>query len=264
MTEFGCEDYEEWVAADVDGVLEPDEKAAIDIHLSTCNRCRTLRHDQRLVRATLRERVPQHVAPTDLRQQIASALNGEAITPPGVTSIRERKLTRRWLLAGAVAAGFALVVSPILRSTSQDLLTVLVSDAEAAEAGQLKMDLLSTNVGSVRGYYQESGQIAFENSADDLAPLGFHIVGANVARIGKVNTTLTLYENDSAKVVCRRFPSGSLTLPSGGDQVGGAQLFTVDGVTVAITQLGDVTCCLATTMPRDEFRRRLVNSEHQH
>lgn len=264
MKEFSCEEYVEWVAADVDGVLEPDEKTAVDIHVSTCIRCRTLRHQQLLVRSTIRDKIPQRAAPAILRQRIAAALDEEVITQPGVTSVRARKHTRRWLLVGAVAAGFALVVSPILRSTSQDLLAVLVSDAEAAEAGQLPIELVSANVAAVRGYYRESGQIAFENSADDLGPLGFHIVGANVARIGEVNTTLTLYENDSAKVVCRRFPSGSLTLPTGGDQVGGAQLFTLDGVTVAITQLGDVTCCLATTMPRDEFIRRLASSDHRH
>ena len=262
-----CRKYAELVADDVDERLSPANRSAAAAHLSQCPRCAGMRRRQALARSIVRGHALRHTAPEPLRQTIAAAIAGASPADgrePGPAGSHSRP--RRRLLVGAIAAGLMLALIPLLRARAPGLLDVMAEDAVAADAHSLSLAFHTRDVGELRRYYRDSGQIRFERSADDFRPAGLEVVGGRIGEVGGVHTTVTLYQGALGWVVCRRFRLGEIPLPKGGETVGPARLFTVDGVTVAVIQLDDVVCCLATTMPRAQFARYLSASsgEHRH
>lgn len=57
MTPVTCDDAHELVSADLDGELEPADRAGLDAHLQTCESCRDYQEDAHALRRALRVRV---------------------------------------------------------------------------------------------------------------------------------------------------------------------------------------------------------------
>jgi anti-sigma factor RsiW len=262
-----CAEYAEIAAADVDGRLAAAEKSAVDLHLAACARCQTVRRQQETIKGLLHERAPRATVPAALRQRIVSGLD-EAPTSAGIETGTPRAKPRlgrgRLILAGAIAALLVLILRPLWQSSPPDLLAILAEDARAADGQRVALALQTSDVDELRRYYRSTGRIEFERSVDDFSSVGLHLLGGRVAQIGDVYTTFSVYETAVGKVVCRRFRAGQLPLPEGGDRFGDTRVFTVDGVTICVIRLGDVICCLASTMPRDMFLRQLEAANHQH
>jgi hypothetical protein len=249
-----CNEYAELVADDVDERLSPAVRRAAEAHVSRCPRCAEMRRRQALARSIVRRRAARHTTPEPLRRTIAAAV----ATP-------SRSWPVRRLLVAAVAAGLLLALVSLFRAGAPGILEVMAEDAVAADAQSLPLALHTRDIGELKRYYRESGQIHFERSADDFRAVGLEVVGGRIGEVGGVHTTVTLYQGALGRVVCRRFRFGEIPLPEGGETVGPARLFSVDRVTVAIIRLGDVVCCLATTMPRAVFARYLlVSGVHPH
>jgi anti-sigma factor RsiW len=249
MGPINCRTYEELVAADVDGGLTVEERRAVEAHLSTCASCRSTRLRQREARALLRDRSLLRHTPELLRRRIEAGVAGQA----GGEVSRHRS-SRRSILVGTAAAGILLALS-FLVPRRPDLLSTLVRDVQAAEIGDLPLAVQSRDVGSVGDYYRRTGQVAFQDLLDDLGPVGYELVGGRVSEIGKVRTTLTVYQGASGRIVCRHFPTGSVPLPKGGEKIEGGEFFSLNGINIAVIAHGDVTCCLATRIPREELSR---------
>ena len=259
-----CASYRTLVAADVDGQLDTHEASAAKAHVSSCPACAALRWEQDSVRVLLRNRVLQHQTPAAVRRRIIAALDAEERTTPTPIPVRRWLIGNRHRVAlvGAVAALLALVILPVVRSPGPDLLTVLDADVQAADAQELPLAVRTNDVEELRRYYHNTGHIDFEKPLEDLSGFGFHPIGGTLGTVGKVDTTLTVYEGPQGKLVCRRFRAGALPLPKGGDHIGNAEFFTAHGTTVRIQRDGDTICCLASAMPRDAFLRAL--GEHTH
>jgi len=256
MKEIDCQAYRDLVAADVDGLLDSEEKTGVDAHLEDCIVCTVLRREQAAIRDLVRERPPRHETPEALRERVVAALDKEPPVPKVVPFPKPASRTRI-AMVGAIAAVLLLALLPLWRTESPDLLAALVQDVKAAEAQEVPFVLRTTSVAGLRDYYRESGLFEFDKTVDDLGGIGLRPVGGTVAKIGEVNTTLTVYEGASHKIVCRHFKPGSLRIPTGGKRVGDAWVFTKDGVTVVVHENGGVVCCMASAMPPDEFLRVL-------
>ncbi len=262
-----CTDYAEIVAADVDGALSADERGTAEAHLAGCPGCRRMRRQQETIKAVLKQRSPSTAAPAALRQQVVASLAREG--NGGVVVARLHRLLRpgrgRLILAGAIAALLVVVLRPLWRSSPPDLLATLAHDAQTVAAQRVSLTWRTSDVAELRGYYRSSGRIDFEQSVEDFSAVGWRLVGGRVGRIGDVDTTFSVYDGKSGKVVCRRFRAGQIALPRGGERVGDIRVFTVDGVTICVIHVGkDVICCLASTMPRAAFVRALTGPEpHQ-
>jgi Putative zinc-finger len=262
---MNCAEYEEIVAADVDDELEDGERAAAAAHVSTCARCRALRAAQESVRTLLRQRAQRHVMPPELRRQVVAAIDEEV----GVASLDawRNRLGRpyRLMIGGAVAALLALVVAALLRPAQPVLLAQLVKDVHAVNAGEIDLALKTNDVGELRRYYREVAGFSFDRTVDDFSAKGLTLVGGMKSSIDSTPTTLSIYDSVRGKVVCRRFRAGTVPIPEGGEQVGNARLFTIDGVTVSIIRISkDVYCCLASSMPRAFFARAFAESGSHH
>jgi hypothetical protein len=149
------------------------------------------------------------------------------------------------------------------RSPAPDLLAVLVNDVHAANTPDLPLAVRTNDLNVLRQYYQSTGRVDFDRTVPDLAAMGFYPVGGNVVKIGAVDSTLTVFEGPLGRVVCRRFRAGVLELPAGGERIGNATVFTLHGITVRFQRDGDVICCLASAMPREQFIRYLI-AQHNH
>jgi hypothetical protein len=251
-----CADYLAMAAADVDGRLSVDEQRAVESHVSSCARCAAAQQQQRTIKQFVQERAARVPTPADVRARVVQVLAREQ----GARSAARR----RWLspvrlaLTGGIAALVVLTLRGWWQPVQSDLLTSLVRDTHAAAADQIKLAIRTDSVDDLRRYYRGTGKIDFERSADDLTAWGLRLVGGTVARLGDTDATLTVYEGAAGRIVCRRFRAGSIHLPEGGEWIGENQFFTIDGVTVCVMRLGDVICCLTTTMARADFVERLA------
>ena len=253
-----CATYREIVAADIDGQLDPTTSAEVREHLSRCARCASVRRAQESTKVLLRQCVSTQTTPAHVRERIAAALAQDARPV-----VMQRWFVRRGrlLMAGAVAAIAILAFLPRWRSSAPDLLDILVKDVYAATANEIPL-VHADNTESLRRYYDASGRLSFRQTVPELDRLGFRPVGGAVVPIGDVGATFTVFEGLHGQVICRRFAVGAIALPSGGERVGNAYLYTINGVTIRIAQDGDAICCLASAVPRDVFLAYLDRVAH--
>jgi hypothetical protein len=246
-----CAQYLDLVAPDIDGALEEPQRSEAQRHVTECARCTALRRGQVAAKTVLRERSRRLGAPSEVKQKVVAAIEREP--ERGAAS---RRVSRwRIVIVGAVAAMLVLFFAPLWRSTAPDVLALIVQDVETATAQELPLTLQTTDIEEIRRFYRESKLVDFESTAPDLSPMGYRPVGARISEVNGVSTTLTVYEGPGGKLICRRYRRGAIEMPTGGEKMGEALVFTVREVTVRIVQDGDSTCYLATTMPREEFLR---------
>jgi anti-sigma factor RsiW len=243
-----CAAYEEIAAAHADGRLAPAERAAADAHVAACPRCAAARRTQSEVAKLLRERRLTQAAPEALRRRIDEAL-ASARQP---TDISTRRWRTRILLAGAVAAGLALLFLP-RQLARPDLLTVMARDVRAAQTDQIALAKRGDDFDGLKAYYRS--QLDLAEPVIDLRPANFHLVGGTIDTLGTTPTALTVYEGRGGKIVCRRFRAGEVALPPGGREIDGARYFEVDGVTIRVQRIGDMICCTASAMPIEAMAR---------
>jgi hypothetical protein len=242
-----CAEYLSVAAADVDGVLEASLRRAVDAHVESCARCRAVRLAQQHAKAVLSSYRAHGVPAPNLRMRVLSALQEHAAR-------RDRRVVLRLLLDGALAAGLVLLVRPLWRTEEPDLLAVLIADARSAAAQQTPLAVYTDDVDALRRYYRTTGRVDFERSVDDFSAVGMRLVGGTIAPLGRNETTFSVYDGHGGRMVCRRFRAGRVRLPEGGEVIGNARIFTVDGVTICVLHLDhDVICVLASTLSRELF-----------
>lgn len=250
---MNCDDYRDLVAADIDGELTADERSAAAQHVLACTACDALRQAQ----LGVRERLRRHHVPTmpaALRQQVLQNVQQGTTAKPAPSPARVLPLftRRRLLMVGAVAASFLVTMLPLGRWSQPDLLGLLVHDAQAAESERLDYSVRSTDVVAVREYYRRES-LGFDNTAPDLQHRGLHPIGGRIDRDGPSPAAVTVYDGPAGTTVCRRYAYGTVEIPTGGEAFGEATVVTRDGVTMRFVRDGDALCCLASTMPREQF-----------
>jgi anti-sigma factor RsiW len=253
-----CEEYLDLAAADVDGELDPGERAAVETHVRSCARCQAVRTGQRSTRDVIRGRATRHSAPAGVEHKVLAAI--ERRPAERRAGGRRRSVAgRRAVVAGAVAAALALGVATLLRPAQPDLVAVMVDDVHAAEHGAMSLAVRTGDAAELRRYYRERAGIRFPHAVADLGAAGLHLVGGRPGMIGAARTTVALYEGAAGMVVCRRFRAGEVELPSGGERMDHSRVYTADGIIIRVKQLDDdVVCAMASTMPRAEFLRFFV------
>jgi hypothetical protein len=256
-----CQTYQALVAAHADAALDPQERMEADAHVSVCPGCAELRAVNKRIRAFVREHASRHTIPPEIRARVEKALD-VADQPDSPVAVLSSRWRVRVVLAGAIAATLLLVIGSPFRSSPPDLLAVLAEDVRGANASSLAVELPTDNIDQLRAYYRNSGKFTFDQTVEDFGGFGLRPVGATVGDIGGAATTLTVYEGPAGKVICRRFLSGSVRLPPGGERVGEATVYTVGDVTVRVHRMGNVICVLASAMPREEFVRTLLQPMH--
>jgi hypothetical protein len=202
--------------------------------------------------------MPQAAAPDVLRARVLAALDAEDAKPRSDRKARILPLftRRRFLVIGAIAASSAVMILPLGRWAQPDLIGLLVQDAHAANEDEIGFGIRSENVADLRNYFARES-VGFEGTVPDLGMRGYVPVGSALDHSGNAPAAVTVFRGEGGTIVCRRYAVGEIEVPDGGERFGDAVVVTRDGVTMRFVRDGDALCCLASTMPREQFLREM-------
>lgn len=243
-TNMNCDEYLDWVAADVDGLLG-DRTEETRHHLDECPRCRALRAACAEVRALLHSRRLTQDAPLGLRTRILARLDDEV--PRGAR-------TRLFRWTAVATAALALLVIFFLHRTER-------IGNDATEVYQLILDgalrpVVETSiVAELEDHYARHGR-GIPSHVVNLEPQGFRLTGGLLYEAEPRLLRLSVYSDGQHVIVCdyRSLDSWSGRLPSSSEPL----FVTKGGLNLCIRRMGREVCVLATRMPMDLFRTKLL------
>ena len=189
-----CTELERSIDAYVDGEFDVRERAEAELHLASCERCRTLAAGRALLRAALRAKLREAMAPpaaagrapAELRARIESEL-----------ARRRRPLWRRALAPvpvatlAACAAGAAIVF--LAHADGPTAASALAEEAIRSHHRDLPLDYVAASAGEVAIPSWFADKLDFKPSPPRFAH-GVRLVGARFSHLREWPAAYVKYE----------------------------------------------------------------------
>jgi anti-sigma factor RsiW len=249
---MNCDEYRDWVAADVDGELGADA-ARVHAHVDGCPVCAAERNRQAAVRAELRRRALGAAPAADLRGRVVAALDRENAMPGarGSRVARRRISPVAW---GAIGVAAAAVIALVVVGRASRF-APLIRSYDLADHGELALTMRTDRLEELEKFYRKEGGNDLPAHVVDLTAAGFQLVGGTIERFPTRRARLSVYSDGEHTIVCdyqlvRFFP---FELPSNGNPV----FFRERGVSFCARRIGDEVCLLATRMPLAMLQQKL-------
>ena len=249
MSEHPVEALQEFL----DDRLAAAERAALEGHLKTCERCQRelelLRWTRRALRGAAKEPLPEAT-----RLEVLSPLDREdaAATP-------RQKVGRPWLLAAAGLAASLLLAAGLFwsRVAPPELPLAVARDFVEYRRGALELERVTEDVAVIQDFFTDRA-LGFDARVFDLAMMGYHPVGGKVHSRGAGRSALFVYaREDGRPVICQMLLGDVRELPGGATrrEHDGIEFFVYEreGVTVVFWQEGSVICVLASDIPGEDL-----------
>ena len=249
MSEHPVEALQEFL----DDRLAAAERAALEGHLKTCERCQRelelLRWTRWALRGAAKEPLPEAT-----RLEVLSALDREdaAATP-------RQKVGRPWLLAAAGLAASLLLPAGLFwsRVAPPELPLAVARDFVEYRRGALELERVTEDVAVIQDFFTDRA-LGFDARVFDLAMMGYHPVGGKVHSRGAARSALFVYaREDGRPVICQMLLGDVRELPGGATrrEHDGIEFFVYEreGVTVVFWQEGSVICVLASDIPGEDL-----------
>ena len=243
-----CNEYHDWVAADVDGIAGDDVERA-RAHAADCNACAAERSRQLGVRRLLRTRSLGPTAPAELRVRVLAALADASETLETPRWWRRRAV---WAVAAGALAAAAIVL--VIRGRDATF-SPLIREYDRAARGALEVAYPTEAPSALEQFYRQHSGEGVPAHVLDLSSAGFRLVGGTFVDFPGRRARLSIYTDGADVIVCDyqfavHFP---LALPADGTPM----FFRRGGASFCARRIGDEVCLLVTRMSLDRLRRKV-------
>lgn len=186
-----CGDLARQVDAYLDGEFDARERAEVDAHLLACPACRALLESQGRLRAALRERLREAMAPPSSAGRAPPALRARI----EASLARERRPLWRRLLSplplGALAACAAGALLVLATHTTDDALVV---EAVRSHHRGLPLEVMAASVGEASIPAWFAGKLDFHPTPPHFRGNGVHVLGARLSNLRELPAAYIRYE----------------------------------------------------------------------
>jgi anti-sigma factor RsiW len=237
----------------LDERLAGDERAAVEEHISGCERCRRELEVLRWTRQTVRGAATADSLPPTLEGQIQAALDSEDAGAAAPTPARRPA----WTVPLAAAAAIALLALAwaVLRPAT-DVPARVAGDFAAYRAGSLELERVAADVGGLEDFFSKQ-DLPFEARVLDLAMMGYEPVGGVVHRVDGEPSALFVYRGPDGQILlCEMYRGRVEDLPDEAERRSNDgidfRVYDREGRTIVAWQEGRVVCILVSDIPREE------------
>jgi anti-sigma factor RsiW len=205
-----CDTTKKLLDGYLDGELDAVTNEAIEEHRRTCPECQSAYADRNILVGAVRNAMPYHKAPDELRQRIRLALrNGrrsvhstDFVPPPPVSAPSDRRVIpfpmswRSITLAAAALVIAALVLTrfgvPAKLNPSQSLATEVISGHARSLLANHLTDVASSDQHTVKPWLDS--KIDFAPPVPDLASDGFPLIGGRLDYLDNRTVAVLVYQ----------------------------------------------------------------------
>jgi len=186
-----CSELERSVDAYLDGEFDVRERAEADAHLERCDRCRALAGAQGRIRAALRAKLREAMAPPSAVGSAPPALRARI---EGALAHSRRPLWRRLLAPVPLGALAACATGALLVVATHGPDGGLVDEAVRSHHRGLPLEIMAASVGegSIPAWF--AGKLDFNPAPPHFRGDGVHLLGARLSHLRELPAAYIRYE----------------------------------------------------------------------
>jgi anti-sigma factor RsiW len=276
MTAKDCDQVTPLIFDHCAGRVKGDEKAMVEAHLGDCAACRRLATEERVVAGLLRNRLPRHAAPEDLKARLAAMADPVAsrsviAAVPESAPQRSRGVVVRVSAAAAIVAAAAVLVFFAIapRMQAADVSRVVVAEAVNDHLrvlyAQHPIEIESGGIHQVKPWF--AGRLDFAPVVAFDGDAKFELRGGSIGYFVDRKAAVFVYKLRLHTVSLMVFPAEGLPWSVGTVPVGArrAAVSSLRGFHVLLLRNGDLGYAIvsdANTQELAELMEKVVGSAH--